>query len=529
MSTRREFITLASAGVMAASNVSAAAASDVQDANAKTPAGQGRERSAVRGGGEKNASLVISGATVIDGVAEQALEGRSIWIEKGRIKAIARPESLGAPRSVKTIDARGKYVMPGLMDANVHLLLDTQLETLVRYEDQYEELIIEAAQVALKNGLTTVFDSWGPRKPLMAARDRINAGTAIGSRVFCAGNIIGLDGPYSADFRLQPLDVASNALALRINSLWVENTGPDLSWMTPDQVAEEIRSYIGKGIDFIKYASNEHRGAEPSTFLLFSPLVQQRMIGEAHHAGITAQAHTSSVEGLRVAVEAGCDLIQHANVTGPVPIPETTLQLMAQRKTAAVIFPFTQRRFDMIMEKGDPLLRRYFSTSDVNCRAFLRSGVTLLLGTDAGLHPAQPQSPTTAKKRWNWTADGDDNLTELGQGHFNWLKAMEEKGYPAMAALKGATRNIAAAYGKDKDLGTLEPGKIADLLILDKNPLQAAANYRSIHAVIKDGAVVDRNPLPLRPMLTRPAAPLPDTTANYGKYSISRFPPVDRE
>ncbi len=70
---------------------------------------------------------------------------------------------------------------------------------------------------------------------------------------------------------------------------------------------------------------------------------------------------------------------------------------------------------------------------------------------------------------------------ELGQGHFHWMKAMEEKGCPPLEILRAATKNIATAYRKDRDLGTLEPGKIADLILLNENPLQSAKNYRSIH------------------------------------------------
>jgi cytosine/adenosine deaminase-related metal-dependent hydrolase len=72
-----------------------------------------------------------------------------------------------------------------------------------------------------------------------------------------------------------------------------------------------------------------------------------------------------------------------------------------------------------------------------------------------------------------------------------------------MEMLKAATKNIAVAYGKDKDLGTLEKGKIADMLILDKDPLRAAENYRSIHTIIKDGAIVHRDGLPENPILTK--------------------------
>src|SRR5262245_18474307 len=133
--------------------------------------------------------LLIYGATIIDGVAERPVEGKTIWIEGTRIKAIGMRDELSVPADVPVIDARGKYVIPGLMNANVHLLGDSRMENLLRHLGRYEELIAEAAQVALKGGLTTVFDTWGPRRSLMTVRDRVNAGELPGCRIFCAGNI----------------------------------------------------------------------------------------------------------------------------------------------------------------------------------------------------------------------------------------------------------------------------------------------------------------------------------------------------
>jgi imidazolonepropionase-like amidohydrolase len=462
-------------------------------------------------------SLLICDATVIDGVAEQPAENRSIWIEDGRIKAIGRRDELRVAPSVERLDARGQFVIPGLMDANVHLMGDIRVEQLVRYEERNEELIAEAAQVALKNGLTTVFDTWGPRKALMKVREDINSGRTPGSRIFCAGNIIGLDGPFSADFLPKAAEALSGELVRRINSVWAENVGPDLTWMTPEQVAAEVRTYIATGIDFVKYASSEHRAGELNAFLVFSPSVQSRIIEEAHRANTTAQAHTTSVEALRVAVEAGCDIIQHCNITGPVEIPRSTIELLATQDTAAVVFPFTERRLAIMKDSCGPGVRRHWSTADANCRSLIESRSKLLLGTDAVVQATDIASDAAGPL-------SEDCLWEMGQGHFHWLTAMEEKGLPAMEGLRAATRNIANAYGKGAQLGTLERGKIADMLILRENPLMAAKNYRSIHAVIQAGRIVDRDALPRNPVLTGPVRVAAADTLPYGRFAISRFP-----
>jgi peptidyl-prolyl cis-trans isomerase A (cyclophilin A) len=95
-----------------------------------------------------------------------------------------------------------------------------------------------------------------------------------------------------------------------------------------------------------------------------------------------------------------------------------------------------------------------------------------------------------------------DRLTELGEGHFLWFKAMVEKGMTPMDAIVAATRNIAAAYHKLDQIGTLETGKIADVVVLDADPLQDINNLRRIATVIKDGQVVDRDQLPRKRVLT---------------------------
>ena len=255
--------------------------------------------------------------------------------------------------------------------------------------------------------------------------------------------------------------------------------------------------------------------------MVFSPEAQAAIVAEAHGAGLTAQAHTMSVEGLRIAVEAGCDLIQHANITGPVPIPEATLELLARQGTGAVVFPFTQRRFDWFMEKADEMTRCVYSAMDTNARNLIRSGAPLLMAWDANIQAPEAMSdPSMA-----WYFQAQDSPQVLGEGHFVWFKAMEEKGCPPMQMLMAATRNIAVAYGKDRDLGTLERGKIADLVILDENPLLAAENYRSIHGVIKDGVLVDRAALPVNPVLTLPMEPPAEEEASYMPFlSPGRFP-----
>ena len=446
-------------------------------------------------------SLLLNGATVIDGVSDKGLDGRSILMENGRILAIGRPDEIPVPADTETVDYSGKFIIPGLMNANVHLFVNVLFETLVRYEGGYEDLIVEASQVALRAGMTTVFDTWGPRRALMAVRDKIDRGEIAGSRIRCAGNIIGFDGPFSGDFDSRIPGIGSSHFVDRVNATWVENTGRHLMWWTPEAVGKEVRKYIEHGIDFVKYASNEHGGTSAGAFIQFSERTQRVIVEEAHRAGLTAQSHSSSVEGLRMSLEAGCDLVQHCNMTGPVEIPRETLELFTQKDCGAVVFPLTGNGMAVLRETISDHEWTMWKASDTNSRHLIESGATILLANDGGIFAPEVMQEPLIKGTWNGLPE-EEALGRLATGHFVWLRAMEEKGMSPIDLLRAATRNIARAYRVDDDLGTLEVGKIADMVVLDEDPLQDAKNYRSIHAVIKDGALVDRDALPERPLLT---------------------------
>ncbi|WP_425155504.1 amidohydrolase family protein [Candidatus Palauibacter sp.] len=203
-------------------------------------------------------SLAVTGATVIDPLAGAPLADGVVVMEDGRIIAVGAAGAVDVPAGTEIIDVRGKYVIPGLMDANLHLYLNLDLETLIKYEGRYHEIVLEAAQLTLKSGQTTVFDTWGPLGALARARDMINAGEAPGSRIYFAGNIIGFDGPLSRDFRAEAAAHVSKAFVNRTNEAWEQGTGRDLMWMTPDSVRAAIREYTGTGVDFLKYGSSSH-------------------------------------------------------------------------------------------------------------------------------------------------------------------------------------------------------------------------------------------------------------------------------
>jgi imidazolonepropionase-like amidohydrolase len=442
-------------------------------------------------------TLAVVGATLIDGNGGPPLRNAVVIADNGRIVAVGPMGQIAVPPGARRVDAAGKFVIPGLMDANIHLMLGSSIEYIVRYEGHYEDLIEEAAQLSLKNGLTTVFDSWGPLQPLLNVRTRVNAGHTPGSRMFIAGNIVGFTGPFGHDFNGAAETTASRELVKRVNAIWEENTGPDLMYLTPEQLRVRIRQYLGRGIDFLKYGATGHR---EEYFIMFSPEAQKVIVEECHRAGIVVQTHQTNVEGLRLVLEAGVDMMQHTDWTGPVPIPPSTIDLILKRKAFAAVQPLTSRRIEIVAQQaaGDaPGSRRKEKAvaQDQNDRALIKAHVPMLLATDAGMMDPDARASMPAGQRV-------DRSTDLGEGHFLWFTAMAQKGMTPMDMIQAATRNIAAAYHKSNDLGTLEKGKYADLLVLDADPLQDIENVRRIAFVIKEGQVVDRDALPLKKILS---------------------------
>ena len=448
-------------------------------------------------------SLAIKGATLIDGTGASPVKNSIVVIQDGRILAAGTASDVTIPDGMEVLDARGKFIIPGLMDANLHLYLNRDLESLIKFEDRYHEVVIEAAQITLRAGQTTVFDTWGPRAALVRARDMINAGEVPGSRIYLAGNIIGYGGPFSSDFNAAAAAHVSRAFARRTDAAWEQGTGQFLLSASPEEVRQAVREYAELNVDFLKYGASGHELLE-MRFISFSPRVQQIIIAEGHRAGLTVQAHTSTTESLDLALEAGVDIITHCGVSGAdTPLADETIRKLAERKIPCSVLPVTQRRHDaMLAADPDDPMAAYIRTMKINHRKMIAAGVVMLVATDGGI-----RNPVLAAEATGIAAVEVDSRTTLGEGLFNALVALQELGMQPMELLKAVTSNTARAYRKDQDIGTLEPGKAGDLVILERNPLDDASHYRSIYAVVKDGSVVDREALPLAPLISSLVVP----------------------
>ena len=231
-----------------------------------------------------DATTAIVGGTVLDGNGGAPLADAVVLIAGSRITAVGPRSAVPIPAGARQIDARGRWILPGLIDTNVHLSLyggqNDRYETLVRYQPRQEEIVLEAAQIDLRYGITTVRDSYGALVPLTRVRDAIAKGDKVGTRILAAGNILGWSGPYSFSFSR-----VMGQLTLfqeQMNDFIAQGGGEELMAMRLPELRQAINAYIDKGPDFLKYGGTSHF-SEP-TFIGFSADAQKVIVEEGHRA-----------------------------------------------------------------------------------------------------------------------------------------------------------------------------------------------------------------------------------------------------
>jgi len=463
----------------------------------------------------QDARWALVGGTVITATGEPPIRDAVVVMEGRRIAAVGPRASTPLPRGTRAVDATGQFITPGLIDVNVHLVLMITPEFYVKYEDRFEDIAVQGAQIALKYGLTTVMDSWGPLAPLLRARERIASGRDRGARVLVAGNIVGTGGPFSLYFSggydLRGTDLRYGGwvhpiVRQRIDAMWEDEVGPSLLALTPEEVGDAIARYLGKGVDFLKVGVSAH-GIGPVEPLMFSSPALAAMRAATERAGKPFQTHTFTLESLREAVAVRPQLLQHPNVMSVPPrtAPQLRLldSLLAEIRrlgiySAPLAVPHDEQQavFDgwtvddtrrdphlgaIIQQRQLGATREAFAARRQQLQRWIRAGVKLTIGTDQG-----PEASELGPVVWG----------RMGRRHFEVMEGLQQAGAAPMDILIAATRHGAEAYRLADSLGTVAPGKVADLLVVDADPLADVRNLRRIRAVVKDGRVVDRATLP---------------------------------
>ncbi len=422
-------------------------------------------------------SLLLTGARVLDPLGERWLEGVSVLIEGDRIAKLlpdeghwSGPEGAGGGRGggespgpvparaggtgsgashAPRLDLAGLHLLPGLIDLHSHLLLHPYDEA--SWEDQVLRESLEArtvravaaARATLEAGFTTLRDlgTEGAAFADAALRDAIAGGIVPGPRLFVATRAIvatGCYGPFGLDAR------------------WRAPRGAQVA-DGADGVRRAAREQIAAGADWVKVYADYRRGKDAPPTPSFSLPELEALVDEARSAGVPVAAHASTGEGMRRAVLAGVNTVEHG-----YGATDEVLALMRERGVA--LCP-TLAAVEAIAshsgwKPGDPEPPRMREAREAFGRA-LRSGVTIACGSDAGVfrHGANSRE----------------------------LELMVDHGMTAAQALRAATSTAASVLGKTGALGVIAEESLADLVAVRADPLRDIRALRSPLVVIKGG------------------------------------------
>lgn len=470
--------------------------------------------------GGADSVIAIVGGTLIDGNGGTPLPDVTVLVRGKRIAAVGPRLDVKVPRGARVIQAAGKYITPGFVDANVHVSIYSGIENFARYEDRFTDIVLEAAQLHLKVGVTTIRDSYGMLEPLKAARDAIRSGKAVGPRLLFAGNIVGWGGPWSFSFTGRPPENLS-LLQEQMNDAITRGGGEDLVNMEPDSLRATINRYLDHGVDFLKFGGTSHFGFP--VFIGFSERAQQAIVDEVHKRGLVAETHSTTPEGLRIALLAGVDLVQHPEILD-VPISDELVRLFVEKKVVCGMLSntmtgrpwqdYSKRRIRedsarlaradsartqgaRVRQRTQAELRRDrgdqgMAIRRANAQKLIAAGCITAPATDnyLGLAPEFRRDP---KPDWQ----------EPGLGTLAAIEGFVELGMTPLQALTAGTKNGAIASRALAEYGTIEVGKSADILLLGADPTADISNIRKLELVMKEGLVVDHAALPTKPVWTR--------------------------
>ena len=385
-------------------------------------------------------------------------------------------------------------------------------ETVVKYGHRNEELALEFVQRQLKHGVTTIRDSYGDLLALMAVRDRIDAGEAIGPRMMVAGNIVGWGGPFSLTFSLIPENQLT-VFQAKWNDRIAQGVGEELMDMGPEELSAAIHTYIDKGPNFIKFGGTSH--FRFPSLIGFSERAQRAIVTAAHDRGLIAETHATSPEGLRMAVEAGIDLIQHPEILSG-DYPEDLIRMIVEKgvvcgmRSNVLTGNFWQEHLQTreqaieaqqdLPEPETSAERRsredarqdYLQIQRRNAERLIKAGCIVSIATDnyQGDAPEFRRNPKPIYQ-------------EAGIGSVLAVEGLVELGMSEMQAIVAGTKNGAIATGRLDEFGTIEEGKSADMLLLAENPLQDINNIRSLALVMARGKIIDTSRLPETPIFSK--------------------------
>lgn len=420
------------------------------------------------------AKLALVGGMVLDGYEAGPIHNAAILIEGERIVKVAPAAQVTIPPDYTIVDTSGRTMMPGMIELHAHLILlghGNYGEWFPWIAKQGPGTLTQVMEIAAKQllmaGVTSAVDLGAPLKESLDVRDRIAKGAIPGPRMSMSGPWITRQGGGMTD---------------QFGGIAVTST---------EQAAAETEKLAKAGVDVIK----AHSGLTRQDY--------KAIADTAHRNGIRVHAHVYAEEDVRNALEMGIDVLSHAGSAGTAPpySPQLITDIVNAGRPVVItaahrawVYPdtveFPERLQDPQLKKDLPApiygeVQRslgnwralgYFQRTDREIifrergvKQFTESGTVLGMGTDSG-------TPMNFHTEALWRE----------------AKVHVDMGYPAIKVISSLTRIGANILGKQRDLGTIEPGKLADVIVVNGNPLFDITALAHVETVVKGGKVMKR-------------------------------------
>jgi len=416
--------------------------------------------------------LALVGGMLLDGYDVPPLHHAAVIIEGERIVAVGRAAELEIPTDARVVDTSGRVMIPGLMDLHAHLAVlgHGEYGRWFSWIDEEGVDIEDVMQISAKQlllaGVTTAVDLGAPLEASLAVRDRIARGEVPGARLLMAGPWI-----------------------TRRVSFWPENYQIGIS--SPEEASAAVERLAEAGVDVIK------------AWVGLTREDYQAVADTAHRHGLRVHAHVYAPDDVRNALEGGIDVLTHAGSAGTPPYePDLIRDIVVAGRPVVItgahrvwVFPATvefperlqdpRLREDLPAAMYDELQRSfqnfhtlpYFQTTarqmffgDASLGQWIEAGAVMGMGTDSG-------TPMNFHTEALWRE----------------LKAHVDLGMTPMEAIVAATRVNARILGLADDLGTIEPGKIADIVVVRGDPRFSITALDDPELVVKEGKVYRRD------------------------------------
>ena len=405
-------------------------------------------------------NTVITADKMIDVLTGKIVEFPAIFVdENGRITSIADARVVRWGSDVKHIDLSGKTILPGLIDMHVHLDIPADIGGYrgLEFTDSFWGMTaVGSAQAMLKAGFTTVRNVGSGNRNDIGLKQAIDNGYAVGPRIVPAGYALGATGGHCDSTFLPP------SLEKADKEEGVADGVEDLRYQVRRQ-----RKYGAEVIKVCATGGVFSRNTEPGQQQLSEDELRA-IADEAHQWGIRVAAHAHGGDGIKAAIKAGIDTIEHASLVDDEGIK------LAVARARPVWFSMDIYNTDYTQAEGakngvlEDNLRKDREIAQIqrdNFRKAHKAGVKMVFGSDAGVMPHG----------------------QIGKQ----FATMVEYGMTPLEAIQAAPRNAAQALGREKDVGAIAVGRYADIIAVGSDPLMNVRELESVDAIVKGGKLIE--------------------------------------